>query len=151
MLLAALLTLLSISASAQWSQGGSMVYVGDMNLMASSFSAGNAQKAVVAPSEPLAANNTTENSTSENSTSSNNVLQNANAAGQTATISSSLIPSAVAGESAGKPVLDLSNYAGDRTKGNLTGYTNIMYPITGSRGTTTSTSGGGGACGGCGS
>lgn len=140
-LLAAILMLFCISASAQWSQGGSMVYVGDLNLVASSFSSGNAQKDSTGSFEPVAANNTTENGT----------LQNSNTTSQTATISSALVPSAVAGESAGKPVLDLSNYASDRTKSNLTGYTNIMYPISGSRGSTTSTAGGsGGGCG-CGS
>lgn len=146
MLLAALLMLLTMSALAEWSQGGSMAYVGDLNLMASSFSAGNVQKVAVASTEPLAANNTTENNTSQNST-----LQDISSTGQTAMLSSALVPSSVAGESTSKPVLDLSGYANDRTKGNLTGYTNIMYPITGSRGTTTSTAGGGGACGGCGS
>jgi hypothetical protein len=49
----------------------------------------------------------------------------------------------------GKEVLDLSGYSRDRVNRNLAGYTNIMYPISGSRGTTTSTSGGGGCGGGC--
>jgi len=52
--------------------------------------------------------------------------------------------------STGKEVLDLSGYSSDRVNRNLAGYTNIMYPISGSRGTTTSTSGGGGCGGGCG-
>jgi len=137
-LLAAIFMVLAISASAQWSQGGSMVYMGDLNLVASSFSSGNAEKGAAASSEPLAANNTTENSTSQ----SNNTID------ETATFSATLVPSAVAAEPTGKAVLDLSNYASDRTKSNLTGYTNIMYPITGSRGSTTSTAGGiSGACG----
>jgi hypothetical protein len=56
-------------------------------------------------------------------------------------------PSAGATESSGKTILDLSGYARDRTNKNLTGYKNIMYPISGSRGSTTSTTGGGGGCG----
>lgn len=137
-LLAAIFMVLAISASAQWSQGGSMVYLGDLNLVASSFNSGNAEKGVAAPTEPLAANNTTENLTSQNNDTIN----------QTAAVSAALVPSAVAAEPTGKAVLDLSNYASDRTKSNLTGYTNIMYPITGSRGSTTSTAGGiSGACG----
>ena len=137
-LLAAIFMVLAISASAQWSQGGSMVYMGDLNLVASSFNSGNAEKGVAAPTEPLAANNTTENLTSQNNDTIN----------QTAAVSAALVPSAVAAEPTGKAVLDLSNYASDRTKSNLTGYTNIMYPITGSRGSTTSTAGGiSGACG----
>lgn len=139
-LLAAIFMVLAISASAQWSQGGSMVYMGDLNLVASSFNSGNDEKGAAAPTEPLAANNTTENLTSQN----NNTIN------ETAAVSSALVPSAVAAESAGRAVLDLSNYASDRTKSNLTGYTNIMYPISGSRGSTTSTSGGGAGCGGCG-
>jgi hypothetical protein len=139
-LLAAIFMVLATSASAQWSQGGSMVYMGDLNLVASSFSNGNAEKGVAAPTEPLAANNTTENS----------ALQNNNTTNETAALNSVLVPSAVAAEPAGKAVLDLSNYASDRTKNNLVGYTNIMYPISGSRGSTTSTSAGGAGCGGCG-
>ena len=137
-LLAAIFMVLATSASAQWSQGGSMVYMGDLNLVASSFGSGNAENGAAASSEPLAANNTAENSTSQINDTIN----------QTATVSAVLVPSAVAAESAGNAVLDLSNYASDRTKSNLTGYTNIMYPITGSRGSTTSTAGGiSGACG----
>jgi hypothetical protein len=45
--------------------------------------------------------------------------------------------------------MDLSGYSKDRVDRNLAGYTNIMYPISGSRGTTTSTAGGGGCGGGC--
>ena len=139
-LLAAIFMVLAISASAQWSQGGSMVYMGDLNLVASSFNSGNAEKGAAAPTEPLAANNTTENLTSQNNDTIN----------ETAALSAALVPSAVAAEPTGRAVLDLSSYASDRTKSNLTGYTNIMYPISGSRGSTTSTSGGGAGCGGCG-
>ncbi|HWQ20245.1 MAG TPA: hypothetical protein VN455_10750 [Methanotrichaceae archaeon] len=46
-------------------------------------------------------------------------------------------------------VINLSNYATDRRNNNLTGYTNIMYPIAESAGFTASAAGGGGCnCGG---
>jgi hypothetical protein len=64
------------------------------------------------------------------------------------TNASSLNNTTIVNPSGLKP-LDLSNYARDRVNKNLAGYKNIMYPISGSRGTTTSTSGGGGCgCGG---
>jgi len=45
--------------------------------------------------------------------------------------------------------INLSNYASDRRNKNLTGYTNIMYPIAESAGFTASAAGGGGCnCGG---
>ncbi len=37
-------------------------------------------------------------------------------------------------------MIDLTGYARDRLKGNLTGYSNIMYPLAESRGSTASTS-----------
>lgn len=46
-------------------------------------------------------------------------------------------------------VINLSNYASDRRSNNLTGYTNIMYPLAESSGFTASAAGGGGCnCGG---
>jgi hypothetical protein len=48
------------------------------------------------------------------------------------------------------PILDLSNYARDRLNGNLSGYTNIMYPFGESRGAIPTTAEGGGGGGGCG-
>jgi hypothetical protein len=66
----------------------------------------------------------------------------------TAISPAALLPSAGATESSGKNILDLSGYARDRVNKNLAGYKNVMYPISGSRGSTTSTAGGGG-CGGC--
>jgi hypothetical protein len=44
--------------------------------------------------------------------------------------------------------VDLSSYARNRLNKNLTGYRNIPYPMTGSRGFTSSAAGGGGCCGG---
>ena len=124
MILAVMFIALAISASAQWSPGGTMVYMGDLNLAASSISRGVASHALGNPAlSQMKLNNSSLNASSMNDT----------------TIA----------EPSGLRPLDLSNYAQDRVKNNLTGYKNIMYPISGSRGTTTSTSGGGGG-GGCG-
>jgi hypothetical protein len=141
MVLAVMFFALTLYASAQWSPGGSMVYMGDLNLAASSSAtSGKAIQAQGGSQEILApTNNSSLNSSLINGTSINNT-----------TIASPLIgaPSAVAPESSGKKTLDLSGYSRDRTNRTLAGYTNIMYPISGSRGTTTSTAGGGGC--GCG-
>lgn len=125
MVLAVMFTALAYCASAQWSPGGNMVYMGDLNLAASSASSGAASHALGSPVwDQMNLNNSSMNATSLNNT----------------TIDT---PSRL------KP-LDLSNYAKDRVSNNLAGYKNVMYPISGSRGTTTSTSGGGGCGGGCG-
>ena len=124
MILSVMFIALAISASAQWSPGGTVVYMGDLNLAASSVSSGAASHALGNPVvSQMKLNNSSTNATSLNNTT-------------------------IAEPSGLKP-LDLSNYARDRVNKNLAGYTNIMYPISGSRGTTTSTSGGGGG-GGCG-
>jgi hypothetical protein len=135
------------SASAQWSPGGSMVYMGDLNLAASSVSSGKAVQALGGSQEiPIPTNNS-----SMNNSSSNNSSVNATSMDNSTAVSLAAVqPSSVAAESSDKKILDLSNYARDRTNKNLAGYTNIMYPISGSRGSTTSTAGGGGGCGGCG-
>ncbi len=146
MVLAVMFLALVCSASAQWSQGGDMVYMGDLNLMASSFSSHGAAKVQTAPAmDANAAKNTTLNSTASDNSTINATSDDIAPAGPGALAPAGGIKPSI------KAVLDLSGYASDRTKSNLTGYTNIMYPITGSRGTTTSTSGGGGTGGGCGS
>jgi len=138
---------LAYSASAQWSPGGAMVYMGDLNLAASSTSSGGAAVALGGSQETSAAmnNSSMDNSSLNNSSINGTSLDNSTIAGP-----SIAVPFAVAAESSGRPILDLSSYARDRTNNNLAGYKNIMYPITGSRGSTTSTAGGGGGCGGCG-
>lgn len=147
-LLIAMLFTLAFSASAQWSPGGSMVYMGDLNLALSSLSSErNAPAAIASPAQAMA-NNTSANATSIeglNATGPNAILLPAdsgvnqpNPGDQPATSPYS-----------GKKVLDLSGYSKDRVNRNLAGYTNIMYPISGSRGSTTSTAGGGGCGGGC--
>ncbi len=123
MILAVMFIALAISASAQWSPGGTMVYMGDLNLAASSVSNGVASHALGNPVvSQMKLNNSSTNATSLNNTTM--------------------------GTTFGLKPLDLSNYAQDRVNKNLAGYKNIMYPISGSRGTTTSTSGGGCGCGG---
>jgi hypothetical protein len=132
---------LAYSASAQWSPGGAMVYMGDLSLVASSASSGSAAQAPGGSQEILApTNNSSLNNSSINATTMDN---------STAVSPVDVLPSADATEPSGKKILDLSGYARDRTNKNLAGYKNIMYPITGSRGSTTSTAGGGGGCGGC--
>ena len=124
-----LFIVIAYNATAQWSPGGSMVYMGDLNLAASSASNG----AKVSPEMiQTPSNNSSMNNSSTNNSSINDSL----------TFRSSGLMS-----SPGLKPLDLSSYASDRTKNNLAGYKNIMYPISGSRGTTTSTAGGGGSCG----
>jgi hypothetical protein len=135
---------LALNASAQWSPGGSMVYMGDLNLALSSVSSGKEVQSSGSSAASAIANNSSMSNSSLNSTSINATLDNL-----TVVSASIAIPSAVAAESSGKKVLDLSGYSRDRVNRNLAGYTNIMYPISGSRGTTTSTSGGGGCGGGC--
>ena len=90
------------------------------------------------------------NSSSTNSSLINSTLTNSTAANNSTSIDVVLVPPQNLSASTGKEVLDLTSYARDRVNKSLAGYTNIMYPITGSRGTTASTSGGGGGGGGCG-
>jgi hypothetical protein len=139
--LGVVLIALAYSASAQWSPGGEMVYMGDLNLAASTVSSGKVVPALDGSQTQAATNNSSLNSSSINATSMDN---------STASSPVVVLPSASATVSSGKKILDLSGYARDRTNKNLAGYTNIMYPISGSRGTTTSTAGGGGGGCGCG-
>lgn len=147
-LLIAMLFTLALSASAQWSPGGSMVYMGDLNLALSSLSSEkNAPAAAASPAQTIA-NNTSANATSIeglNATGPNAALLPAGSGiGQANPADEPATPT-----TSGKKVLDLSGYSKDRVNRNLAGYTNIMYPISGSRGSTTSTAGGGGCGGGC--
>ena len=132
---------LDFNASAQWSPGGAMVYMGDLNLAASSVSNG---KAVQALGGSQAISAPTNNSSLNNSSINGTTIDNSTLVGP-----SIVVPCAGTSQPSGKKILDLSGYARDRTNKNLAGYTNIMYPISGSRGSTTSTAGGGSGCGGC--
>ena len=137
---------LAFNASAQWSPGGSMVYMGDLNLAASSASSGKAVQALGGSQEIQAATN---NSSMSNSSLNNSSINGTAIDNSALVVPSIVVPGAGTSESSGKKILDLSGYARDRTNKNLAGYTNIMYPISGSRGSTTSTAGGGGCGGGC--
>ena len=144
--LAVMFIALASSASAQWSPGGSMVYMGDLNLAASSASSGKAVQALGGSQEIQAATN---NSSMSNSSLNNSSINGTTIDNSTLIGPSIVVPGAGTPQSSGKKILDLSGYSRDRTNKNLAGYTNIMYPISGSRGTTTSTAGGGGCGGGC--
>ena len=73
MVLAVMFFALALNASAQWSPGGSMVYMGDLNLAASSASSGKAVQALGGSQEILAAtNNSSLNSSLINGTSMDN-------------------------------------------------------------------------------
>ena len=119
---------LAFNASAQWSPGGEMVYMGDLNLAASSASSGKAVQALGGSQEIQAATN---NSSLNNSSINGTTIDNSTLIGP-----SIVVPGAATSESSGKKILDLSGYSRDRTNKNLAGYTNIMYPISGSRGST---------------
>jgi hypothetical protein len=134
------------NAYAQWSPGGEMVYMGDLNLAAPSVSGATAPQAVAGSqiNHPSVNNSTINNMTAYNSSINNSSMENS-----TIVNPSGLAAASGLSQSTGMKTLDLSSYSRDRTNKNLAGYKNIMYPISGSRGTTTSTSGGGGG-GGCG-
>lgn len=161
--LVTMLFALAFNASAQWSPGGAMVYMGDLNLAASSISSGKDVPSSSSSPAQVAINNSSMSNSSLNNASINaNSTEDSNAIGQNAVQSPADSGSgqikpidttsvAAAAVSPGKEVLDLSGYSRDRVNRNLAGYKNIMYPISGSRGTTTSTAGGGGCGGGCGS
>jgi hypothetical protein len=161
--LVAILFALAFNASAQWSPGGAMVYMGDLNLAASSLSSGkDVPSSSSSPAQAAMNNSTMSNSSLNNASINANSTEDSNATGQNAMQSPADLGSgqikptdttsvAEAAASPGKEVLDLSGYSRDRVNRNLAVYTNIMYPISGSRGTTTSTAGGGGCGGGCGS
>jgi hypothetical protein len=142
--LVAMLFALALIASAQWSPGGSMVYMGDLNLVASSLSSGKEMQSPSSSPASAMANNSSMSNSSLNNASINATSDGLGIGPIKPTDTSS------AAVSPGKEVLDLSGYSRDRVNRNLAGYTNIMYPISGSRGTTTSTAGGGGCGGGCG-
>jgi len=121
-----------------------MVYMGDLNLAASSLSSGKEMQSPSSSPASAMANNSSISNSSLNNTSINATSDGLGIGSISPTDAS------FAAASPGKEVLDLSGYSRDRVNRNLTGYTNIMYPISGSRGTTTSTAGGGGCGGGCG-
>jgi hypothetical protein len=143
MVLAAIFLALACIASAQFSSDGTLVYMGDLSLRASSHLSDQSEKAVQATALGAAAANATQNATALG----NQTLNESSEMASTPAILGAAKPDDAVRPS-GKGILDLSAYAQDRTNNSLTGYTNIMYPISGARGTTASTSSGGGCCGG---
>jgi len=113
-------------ACAQWSPGGMMVYMGDLNLAGASGSQGAAPyvigSSLAVQVQPV---QTQLNNSSLNNSLINNSIVNS---------PSTMVP------------LDLSGYGSARANKNLAGYKNIMYPMGEARGSTTTT---GGAAGGC--
>lgn len=102
-----MLFILAGSAQAQPSDGAE-VYLGELDLLA--------------------------NINSTNSSLINSTLINSTAANNSTSIDVALALPQNLSASIGKEVLDLTSYARDRVNKSLAGYTNIMYPITGSRG-----------------
>lgn len=121
MALAAVLVTCLFAASAQFAPMKTEINLGSLKLQS-----GAEEEEATAPEAQVSfANNTTLNNTAIN-----------------ATLNSSI------SESPEKKAIDLSTYSKDRLSGNLTGYTNVMYPISEGSGFTATTSGGGGC--GCG-
>jgi len=142
-----LLAALAGCASAQWSPGGQMAYMGELNLALPSPSQSSSPTANSSAPYDSPANNSSINMSQVNQTISN--LPATGVSGEQTHINLSAAGSSVSsGEQTSSNVLDLSGYSRDRADKNMTGYKNIMYPISGSRGTTTSTVGTGGC--GCG-
>ena len=126
MLLVAAALIMAFNACAQWSTGGMMVYMGDLNLAGAAGTGGAAPYTIGSDmTSQQALNNSLLNNTTVNST--------------VAAIGAS-----------GLAPLDLSSYSRDRVKGDLAKYKNIMYPIAESSGSTASTAGGASGGGGCG-
>lgn len=140
---AAFFLALACIASAQFSSDGTIAYMGDLSLRASSEFSDKTANAIQATVLGAAAENATQNATALGNTTLNESSETA----FTPAILGTAKPEDAARPSE-KGILDLSAYAQDRTNNSLTGYTNIMYPISGARGTTASTSSGGGCCGG---
>jgi hypothetical protein len=140
---AAIFLALACIASAQFSSDGTIAYMGDLSLRASSQLSDKTANAIQATVLGAAAYNATQNTTALG----NQTLNESSEMASTPAVLGAAKPEDAARPS-GKGILDLSAYAQDRTNNSLTGYTNIMYPISGAKGTTASTSSGGGCCGG---
>jgi len=143
MALGAAFLVLACIASAQFSSDGTMVYMGDLSLRASSHWSDQAADRPPAANLGAAADNASRNATALGNITLNKTLPEV---GMPVRLGSAEQKDAA--RPYDKGILDLSAYAKDRSNGSLTGYTNIMYPISESRGSTTSTSSGGGCCGG---
>jgi hypothetical protein len=118
MALVAVLVTCFFVASAQFAPMKTEINLGSLKLQS------GADVAAAPESQVSPANNTTLNCTVINATINSSISENPE-----------------------KKAIDLSSYSKDRLSGNLTGYTNIMYPISESSGFTASTASGGGGCG----
>ncbi len=157
----ALLTLLALDACAQWSPGGTVVYMGDLNLAGSFGTSGGGTYAIggsgvlggpgSSAANDVSANGSYLNDTPLNNTPLNNTSMNNTSLNDSsidnASANSAPMNAATLDEQRKIAVMDLSGYAKNRVEGNLAGYTNIMYPIAGLSTVSTAGGGGGGGCG----
>lgn len=156
LLFLAVTIVMACNACAQWSPGGMMVYMGDLNLAGSSGAASAGGAAPYILGSIHAARIPENNSSANNSSLSEGTTGASSAAAieMSSLAASGVSSAATAGTnglaatgSSGLEPLDLSHYGSDRVSRDLAKYRNIMYPIAESRGSTASTSGGSG--GGC--
>jgi hypothetical protein len=94
------------------------------------------------------ANTSLSNNLSINNSLVNTSLNNASLINISSKNTSSINAESASSSKPAMVAVDLSSYASNRLNKNLTGYRNIPYPMTGSRGFTASAAGGGGCCGG---
>ena len=148
---------LVLDAYAIWSPTRSEVNLAGLNLFGSSASPNTG---AYRTDDTLMTNAFTNNSSLDNSLANTSRLNNLsinNSRMNNSLINASLInvsaknTSSLNAEpaSSSKPAMvgvDLSHYGSNRLNKNLTGYKNIPYPMTGSRGFTSSAAGGGGGC-----
>ncbi len=151
--IAALLAFFVLNACAQWSPGGTVVYMGDLNLAGNVgqsesgvyvIGSSGSQSSLGSSISPLMNDVPMDNSSMSNSPLNNSSINNASVSDTS--INSVSVNDASIEEPRALAVMDLSSYAKDRNNKNLTGYTNIMYPFAESVGSTAGTTGGGG-CG----
>lgn len=151
---AALLAFFFLDACAQWSPGGTVVYMGDLNLAGDVgqsesgvyvIGSSGSQSSLGSSVGPLMNDVPMDNSSMSNSSLNNSSINNASVSDTS--INSVFVNDASIEEPQALAVMDLSSYAKDRAKGNLTNYTNIMYPLAGLSTASTAGGGGGGGCG----
>jgi len=119
--LAALSMVLICAAYAQWIPASTEINLGDFKLTSSSSNAGTGVYQIGSgPMNIIPTNSSLMTKSPTNSTPVTNTQP---------------------------AMINLTGYARDRLRGNLTGYTNIMYPFGESRGSTATTAGGGCGCG----
>ncbi|MDD1753405.1 MAG: hypothetical protein LUQ38_10005 [Methanotrichaceae archaeon] len=146
-----LFTFLALDAYATWSPTGSEVNLAGLKLIGSSASTGSGDSSpsiTNTPKDNLSINKSLVNTSMINNSSINHslidtTLMNISSINNSATRASPTRSS----QSVWTP-MDLSHYGIGRLHNDLSSYTNIMYPMAESRGSTASAAGGGGCCGG---